>query len=77
VWPDLKMASNRYFQVNPNDTTRFGQYAWYAYQCEQWQDFLNMVPKLEPNDDDYLGGKATLDKMVEVAKENGAVSHSP
>jgi hypothetical protein len=77
VWPDLKMAFNRYFQVNPNDTSRFGQYASYAYQCGQWRDFLNMVPKLEPNDYNYFGGKAALDKMIEVAKENGAVSYSP
>jgi hypothetical protein len=70
VWPDLQTAYDRFFQVNPNATGRYGQYALYAYKCGQWKEFLELIPKLGPTSYDYFGGKDQFDKMVATAKRN-------
>jgi hypothetical protein len=70
VWPDIKAAFERYFEVNPDATRWYHNYAWYAYQCEQWNAFNELIPKLGPINYDFFGGKAEFDKMVQLAKEH-------
>lgn len=70
VWADLHTAFERYFQVNPNDTGRYDQYAWYAYQCGQWQQFLDILSRSGREDYDYFGGKSKFDQMVQNAKDH-------
>lgn len=70
VWADLNTAYKRFFEVNPNATGRYYQYAWYAYKCAQWRKFIELIPKLGPVNYDYFGGGAEFDKMVQLAKEN-------
>ncbi len=70
VWPDVQMAYERFFQANPNATGRYYQYAFYAYKCEQWHQFLELIPKLGPVDYNYFGGKDQFDKMVQTAEAN-------
>jgi hypothetical protein len=70
VWPDLQTAYGRYFQVNPNDTGRYGQYALYAYKCGQWKEFLDLIKNFGPASYDYFGSRAEFDKMVATAKQN-------
>jgi hypothetical protein len=69
VWPDIKMSYDRFFELNPEATRYYHNYAWYAYQCEQWNAFNELIPKLGPINYDYFGGKAEFDKMVQLAKE--------
>jgi hypothetical protein len=70
VWPDIQAAYERFFDANPNETGRYYQYAWYAYHCDQWAKFIELLPKLEPVNFDYFGGKDEFDKMAQLAKEN-------
>jgi len=69
VWPDIQASFTRFFDLNPNATRYYHNYAWYAYQCEQWNAFNELIPKLGPINYDYFGGKAEFDKMVQLAKE--------
>ncbi len=69
VWTDLDTAYKRFFEINPNATSRYYQYAWYAYKCEQWTKFVELIPKLGPVNYDYFGGKDEFDKMVQLAKD--------
>ncbi|HUA64421.1 MAG TPA: hypothetical protein VME24_01140 [Alphaproteobacteria bacterium] len=70
VWPDIQTAYERFFQVNPDATGRYGQYAFYAYKCGKWKAFLDLIPKFGPGSYDYFGGRDQFDKMVQVAKQN-------
>ena len=70
VWADLNKGYQRFFEVNPDTTSRYYQYAWYAYKCEQWTKFIELIPKLGPISYDYFGGKDEFDKMVQLANEN-------
>jgi len=70
VWPDLQMAFERFFKANPGATGRSHQYASYAYQCDQWAKFIELMPELQPVNYDYFGGKDKFDEMVRLAKEH-------
>ena len=74
VWTDINAAFERFFEVNPNATGRYYQYAWYAYNFEQWTKFIELIPKLGPVNYAYYGGKDEFDKMVQLAKENSGNS---
>lgn len=70
VWPDLKMAFDRFFELNPDEISWYHNYAWYAYHGEQWKVLNELLPKLGPVNYDYFGGKEEFDKMVQLAKEH-------
>jgi len=70
VWKDLQSAYERYFAVNPGAAGRYYDYAWYAYQAEQWDTFTNLVPKLGAVDYSYFGGEEKFKAMVETAKDH-------
>ncbi len=71
VWPDIS-TYERFFEVCPWATDRYNNYAWYAYHCEQWNAFLELVPKLDPVDYAYFGGREEFDNMVQEAKNHTA-----
>ncbi|HEV2693471.1 MAG TPA: hypothetical protein VG347_11295 [Verrucomicrobiae bacterium] len=71
VWADLSAAYERYFAVNPGVTDRYYDYAWYAYQAEQWDTFTTLVPRLGKVDYSYFGGEEVFNQMVQSAKEHG------
>jgi hypothetical protein len=73
VWPDIQAAFDRFFELNPDATGYYHNYAWYAYHAEQWDKLNELIPKLGPVNYDYFGGKDEYDKMVELAKQH---SHS-
>ena len=72
VWPDIKASFDRLFALNPNATSYYHNYAWYAYKCEQWDKLNELIPKLGTVNYAYFGGKDEYDKMVELAKEHAA-----
>lgn len=69
VWPDLKLAFDRYFELNPGIGGKHYQYVAYAYKCGQWNEFLQAIPTLGGIDYDYFGGKDEFDKIVQNAQD--------
>lgn len=72
VWPDIKAAFDRFFELNPDAIGYYHNYAWYAYQCEQWDALNEIIPKLGPVNYDYFGGVDEFNKMVQLAKEHAS-----
>ena len=70
VWPDIAQAYNRFFELNPKDTSYDYAFASYAYRCQQWEKFIELTAKLKPVDYAYFGGKDAFDRMVQFARDN-------
>lgn len=70
VWADIKSAFDRFFELNPDETSWYNNYAWYAYRAEDWDKLNELIPKIDPVSYDFFGGKDEFDKMVELAKEH-------
>jgi hypothetical protein len=71
VWQDVKAAYDRFFEVNPTETSWYYSYAWYAYQAGQWDEFNSTVPKLGNVNYDYFGGREKFDAMAAEARQHG------
>jgi hypothetical protein len=69
-WLDLKNAFDRFFELNPEETSWYHNYAWYAYQAGQWDALNALISKLGPINYDYFGGKDKFETMVALAKEH-------
>jgi hypothetical protein len=72
VWTDLNSAFERFFELNPNEISWYHNYAWYAYQADQWATLNKLIPKLGPVNYDYFGGRDKFEEMVRQAKQHGA-----
>lgn len=70
VWLDLKDAFDRFFELNPGETSWYHNYAWFAWQAGQWATLNNLIPKLAPVNYDYFGGKDKFETMLTLAKEH-------
>lgn len=70
VWPDIKASFDRFFELNPDATSYYHNYAWYAYHAEQWDKLNELLPKLGTVNYDYFGGKEEFNKMVQLTKEH-------
>jgi hypothetical protein len=64
---DIQAAYDRFFELNPNETTYYKNYAWYAYHAEQWEKFVELAPKITPEHYGFFGGKTYFDQMVQYA----------
>jgi hypothetical protein len=67
VWTDMQAAYDRFFELNPNSTNTYKYYAWYAYLAGQWDKLNELIPKLDPVDYRFFGGREAFDQMVEAA----------
>ena len=72
VWTDLKTAFGRFFELNPDATGWYHDYAWYAYQAGQWDTLNKIIPKLGPINYSFFGGTNEFNKMVQLAKEHAS-----
>jgi hypothetical protein len=70
VWPDIKAAYDRFYELNPGTTWYYQNYAWYAYHAEQWETLNEIIPKLGPVNYAFFGGKDEFDKMIQFANEH-------
>ena len=70
VWPDIKAAYERFFELNPDADATYKNYAWYAYYAGQWSDFVSIAEKVRPEDYGFFGGKESFSKMRKEAKEH-------
>lgn len=69
VWPDIKSAFDRFFELNPDAVGWHHDYAHYAYLCGQWDEFLHQTTLFTSGTNySYFGGKDAFDYMVETAK---------
>lgn len=74
VWPDLKSAFEKFFELNPDEIGYRHNYALYAYRCEQWDDLNKQLKLLGPINYAYFGGREKFDEIVRLAKQNAADS---
>jgi hypothetical protein len=72
VWADVKMAFDRFFELNPKSTGWHHDYALYAYKSEQWDKLNELIPKLGPINYNFFGGTNEFEKMVQLAKEHAS-----
>ena len=70
VWLDLQSAYDRFFELNPDETGLYHDYARFAYRAEQWDKLNELIPKLGSVNYDYFGGKEEFDKMIRLANEH-------
>jgi hypothetical protein len=70
VWSDVQAAYDRFFELNPDATGWYHNYALYAYRAEQWDKLNELLPKLGPVNYSYFGGKEQFDKMAQLAREH-------
>jgi hypothetical protein len=70
VWPDIKAAYERFFELHPEAIGYYHNYALYAYKCEQWNKLNELIPKLGAVNYDFFGGRVEFGKMVRLAKEH-------
>jgi hypothetical protein len=69
VWPDVKAAYDKFFQLNPAAKNLHNNYARYAYLCGQWKVFLEQITLSGGTSRDFFGGQEEFDKMVGHATE--------
>lgn len=71
VWSDLQSAYDRFFELNPEETQLYRDYARFAYRAEQWGKLNELIPKIpQPIDYDFFGGKSEYEKMVRLANQH-------
>ena len=75
VWPDIRAAYEKFFQLNPAAEHTRNYYAWYAQACEQWPVFNEQIAALKEVDFAVFGGKEEFDKMT--ARARAAANPSP
>lgn len=75
VWRDIKRSYDVYFARNPTLQARNGQFARYAYSCEQWDAFLSHVELLAKDyREQFFGGAEKFNDMVRVARARSGKS---
>ncbi len=70
VWPDLKSVYEEILRRFPNQPGWHHNYAWFAYQCEAWDDLNEQLRLLGPVNYEYFGGQAAFNRIVEDAKKH-------
>ncbi len=70
VWPDIEASFNRFFELNPDATSWYHNYARYAWRCERWDKLNELIPRLGPVHYSYFGGTNEYNRMVRLAKEH-------
>jgi tetratricopeptide (TPR) repeat protein len=73
VWQDLKAAFDRFFQLNPTETSWYNNYALYAYKAERWDALSKIIPKIVNVNYECFGDKEDYDKMVAETKTHVGV----
>lgn len=71
VWRDIKSAFDKFFLLNPTAVGWHHNYAWYAYEAGEWEEFNKRLPLLSPVNYSFFGGQTNFEKMVKIARERG------
>jgi hypothetical protein len=70
VWADVRASFEKFFKVNPKETSWRHNYALYAYKCQEYGAFLKQVELMGPVNYTFFSGKAAFEDMVATAKRN-------
>lgn len=77
VWQDLRSSYEKFFELTPNDVSTRNYYARDAFNCGQYQVFVDQVAlvgnQLTPS---IFGGKEKFDNLLRIARENLAAPKS-
>lgn len=76
VWEDLEASFEKFFRLNPSQTSWYHNYALYAFRCGNYDRFNELLPKLGPINYEYFGGQAVFESMVRTTKEKLAARGS-
>lgn len=68
VWEDVRSSFERFEELNPGDTSALHDYASCAYKCEQYDQFLELLGRIQPVNYTYFGSEQRLAEMVAFAK---------
>jgi len=69
TWRDVKKSFDTYFVRNPTQQARNGQFALFAFQCEQWDAFVSHVNLLsKAYREHFFEGPENVDAMLRYAK---------
>ncbi|MCC6234961.1 MAG: DUF4034 domain-containing protein [Verrucomicrobiales bacterium] len=69
VWEDVRASFERFFELNPEATGWFHNYAYHAYQCRAYDVFLELLPKLGTVNEAYFGGHDAFEGMIQTAEK--------
>jgi hypothetical protein len=68
VWADVKSAFERFYQLNPEDVGYRHDYAYDAYLCGQYAEFLAQTKRFAAGTNfTYFGGEAKFKSMLALA----------
>ncbi|MBL9175443.1 MAG: hypothetical protein JNL10_18015 [Verrucomicrobiales bacterium] len=67
VWSDVKAAFEQFFKLYPGETGYRHNYAFYAFRCGRWQEFLDQVNLFPSTNAAYFGGQKRFDEMIRQA----------
>jgi hypothetical protein len=70
VWPDVKAAFDKFFELNPDATSWHHTYARVAFACQQWEELNRQLALLGPVDYNSFGGREAFNDMVRRTKEH-------
>ena len=70
VWKDVRSAFERFFELNPQAVRSRNNYAWYAYQCQQWDELNKQLRLMTYTNYDYFGGKAAFERVAGADREH-------
>lgn len=75
VWRDIEAGYEKFSALNPEETRFRYPYAWYAFRCRRWVEFLKQIDILQKGDADfnfdYFGGKEAFDQALQTARDLG------
>ena len=69
VWEDVRDSFDRFFELNPDAIGWRHDYALYAYKCERFDKFLDLLPQMGWVNYPYFGGEQRFAEMVADAEQ--------
>jgi len=64
VWSDVRNSFERFFELNPKNVSWRHNYAWFAWQSQDWDELNRQIPLLGEINYSYFGGKEQFDRML-------------
>jgi hypothetical protein len=68
VWADVRDSFQRFYELNPDATYGWHEFASCAYKCEQFNTFLELIARIQQVNYDFFGGEQRLAEMIAFAK---------
>lgn len=75
IWREIKGALDRYYERYPTDASWRHNYAWHAYQAEDWNEFNKQLTLFTTGTNhQYFGGQQTFERMVENGRQRASTA---